>query len=100
MSNESADLVLADARHLKWRALDPLERALMRLCGVCLVGFTSTTLLDVMAKAAAPEIHLPQAVEEQQGALDQGVLELALHELERRESAYLQQQPPFGAISQ
>ena len=45
-----ADLVLAADRHLKWPALDPLERVLMQLCGVCLVGFTSTTLLDVVAR--------------------------------------------------
>jgi hypothetical protein len=54
----------------------------------------------VVAKAAAPEIHFPQAVEEQKSRLDQRVFEFALHELERRESAYLQQQPPFGAISE
>ena len=48
-----ADLVLAADRHLKWRALDPLERVLMQLCGVCLVGFTSTTLLDVVTRVAA-----------------------------------------------
>ena len=47
-----ADLVHAADRHLKWRALDPLERTLMRLCGACLVGFTSTTLLDVAARVA------------------------------------------------
>jgi TRAP-type C4-dicarboxylate transport system permease small subunit len=50
VSNDRSDLVLAADRRLKWRALDPLERALMRLCGVCLVGFTSTTLLDVVAR--------------------------------------------------
>jgi TRAP-type transport system small permease protein len=48
--DEDADLVLAADRHLKWRALDPLERVLMRVCGICLVGFTSTTLLDVVAR--------------------------------------------------
>jgi TRAP-type transport system small permease protein len=62
VSNESADLVLAEARHLKWRALDPLERALMRLCGVCLVGFTSTTLLDVMARVIGHPLLWPQEV--------------------------------------
>ena len=49
-----ADLVLAADRHLKWRALDPLERILMQLCGVCLIGFTSTTLLDVVAQSGRP----------------------------------------------
>ena len=50
--DERADLVLAADRHLKWRALDPLESVLMQLCGVCLVGFTSTTLLDIVARVA------------------------------------------------
>jgi TRAP-type C4-dicarboxylate transport system permease small subunit len=57
-----ADLVLAADRHLKWRALDPLERVLMQLCGVCLVGFTSTTLLDVMARIAGYPLLWPQEV--------------------------------------
>jgi TRAP-type C4-dicarboxylate transport system permease small subunit len=58
--DERADLVLAADRHLKWRALDPLERALMQLCGVCLVGFTSTTLLDVVARVAGHPLLWPQ----------------------------------------
>lgn len=29
-------LVLQEQRHLKWRALDPLENVLMILCGVCI----------------------------------------------------------------
>jgi TRAP-type transport system small permease protein len=61
MSNQS-DLVLAGERHLKWRALDPLERMLMRLCGVCLVGFTSTTLLDVLARVVGHPLLWPQEV--------------------------------------
>jgi len=60
--DERADLVLAADRHLKWRALDPLERALMWLCGVCLVGFTSTTLLDVVARVAGHPLLWPQEV--------------------------------------
>ena len=58
--DERADLVHAVDRHLKWRALDPLERALMRLSGVCLVGFTSTTLLDVVARVAGHPLLWPQ----------------------------------------
>jgi len=57
-----ADLVLAADRHLKWRALDPLERVLMQLCGVCLVGFTSTTLLDVVARIVGHPLLWPQEV--------------------------------------
>lgn len=57
-----ADLVLASDRHLKWRALDPLERVLMQLCGVCLIGFTSTTLLDVVARIVGHPLLWPQEV--------------------------------------
>src|ERR1700728_2066594 len=60
--DERADLVLAADRHLKWRALDPLERVLMVLCGVCLVGFTSTTLLDVIARVLGHPLLWPQEV--------------------------------------
>jgi TRAP-type C4-dicarboxylate transport system permease small subunit len=62
VSNERNDLVLAADRRLKWRALDPLERMLMRLCGVCLVGFTSTTLLDVVARVVGHPLLWPQEV--------------------------------------
>src|SRR5271163_411891 len=57
-----ADFVLAADRHLKWRALDPLERILMQLCGMCLVGFTSTTLLDVVARIVGHPLLWPQEV--------------------------------------
>ena len=57
-----ADLVLDADRHLKWRALDPIERILMQLCGVCLAGFTSTTLLDVLARVAGQPLLWPQEV--------------------------------------
>ena len=55
-----ADLVLDADRHLKWRALDPIERILMQLCGVCLAGFTSTTLLDVLARVAGHPLLWPR----------------------------------------
>ena len=32
----------------------------MQLCGVCLVGFTSTTLLDIVARAAGHPLLWPQ----------------------------------------
>ena len=32
-------LVLQEQRHLKWRALDPLEHLLMILCGIAITGF-------------------------------------------------------------
>jgi TRAP-type C4-dicarboxylate transport system permease small subunit len=57
-----ADLVLVTDRHLKWPLLDPLEHVLMQLCGLCLVGFTSTTLLDVVARAGGHPLLWPQEV--------------------------------------
>src|SRR5262249_899760 len=47
----SADaLVLQRQRHLKWRALDVLERILMWLCGVTLLGFTTSVILDIVTR--------------------------------------------------
>ena len=37
-------------RHLKWRELDWLEWLLMILCGVCLVGFSTSVFLDVFTR--------------------------------------------------
>jgi TRAP-type C4-dicarboxylate transport system permease small subunit len=43
-------LVLKRQRHLKWRALDPLETALMMLCGLLLFGFCTTVILDIVTR--------------------------------------------------
>ena len=43
-------LVQESQRHLKWRALDPLERALMILCGVAITGFTVTVTCDIVTR--------------------------------------------------
>ena len=43
-------LLLKRQRHLKWRALDPLEIALMMLCGLLLFGFCSTVILDIVTR--------------------------------------------------
>jgi TRAP-type C4-dicarboxylate transport system permease small subunit len=43
-------LVLNRQRHLKWRALDPLESALMLLCGLLLFGFCSTVIFDIVTR--------------------------------------------------
>jgi TRAP-type C4-dicarboxylate transport system permease small subunit len=48
-------LVVERHRHLKWRALDPLEQVLMLLCGVSIVGFTLSVFLDVVTRS----IHYP-----------------------------------------
>ena len=46
----SVELIQSSDRHLKWPALDGLERVLMVLCGVCLAGFTSSVLADVVTR--------------------------------------------------
>src|ERR1700730_2371922 len=43
-------LVLERQRHLKWRALDPLETVLMMLCGLLLFGFCTTVILDIITR--------------------------------------------------
>src|SRR5713101_1440645 len=43
-------LVLKRQRHLKWRALDPLETVLMMLCGLLLFGFCTTVILDIVTR--------------------------------------------------
>jgi TRAP-type C4-dicarboxylate transport system permease small subunit len=46
----TAPIVLDTDRHLKWPALDRLEKTLMVLCGICLTGFTVSTLVDVVTR--------------------------------------------------
>jgi TRAP-type transport system small permease protein len=43
-------LVLDRHRHLKWKALDPIEAVLMVLCGVSIAGFTLSVLCDVVTR--------------------------------------------------
>ena len=43
-------LVLGRQRHLKWRALDGLELALMIACGLTLFGFCTTVCLDIVTR--------------------------------------------------
>jgi TRAP-type C4-dicarboxylate transport system permease small subunit len=49
-------LVLARHRHLKWRALDPLEHVLMLFCGISIAGFTFSVFLDVVTRTAGVPI--------------------------------------------
>jgi TRAP-type C4-dicarboxylate transport system permease small subunit len=59
VSNRS--LVLQRHRHLKSKALDPLEAALMVLCGVSIIGFTGAVFLDVVTREiGAPWLWLQQ----------------------------------------
>jgi TRAP-type transport system small permease protein len=43
-------LVVDRHRHLKWRALDPLEHLLMVLCGISIAGFTLSVFCDVVTR--------------------------------------------------
>jgi TRAP-type C4-dicarboxylate transport system permease small subunit len=43
-------LVSQRQRHLKWPALDPLEVALMMLCGILLCGFCTTVISDIITR--------------------------------------------------
>jgi TRAP-type C4-dicarboxylate transport system permease small subunit len=48
--SEGRGLVSGAQRHLKWTALDGLERVLMILCGVTLAGFTVSVTLDILTR--------------------------------------------------
>ena len=43
-------LVIDRHRHLKWKALDPLEHLLMVFCGISIAGFTFSVFLDVVTR--------------------------------------------------
>jgi TRAP-type C4-dicarboxylate transport system permease small subunit len=47
---DSRGLVLQRHRHLKWKAFDPLEAALMVLGGISIVGFTLSVFFDVVTR--------------------------------------------------
>lgn len=60
--SEQGDLVLQTQRHLKWRAFDMLERALMILCGVAITGFTVLVLCDIVTRTIGrPWLWLQEA---------------------------------------
>ena len=46
----SQSLIIARHRHLKWKALDPLEAVLMTLCGLSIAGFTLSVFCDVVTR--------------------------------------------------
>jgi TRAP-type C4-dicarboxylate transport system permease small subunit len=57
----ASELVLQRQRHLKWRAFDVLETILMVLCGVCLLGFSATVVLDIVTRTlGAPWLWLQE----------------------------------------
>jgi TRAP-type C4-dicarboxylate transport system permease small subunit len=43
-------IVLQRDRHLKWRAFDALELALMLLCGLCIIGFSTSVVFDIVTR--------------------------------------------------
>src|SRR6516165_9685709 len=43
-------LILQRQRHLKWKALDPLEALLMTLCGALLFGFSLSVCCDIVTR--------------------------------------------------
>jgi TRAP-type C4-dicarboxylate transport system permease small subunit len=55
-------LVLQRHRHLKWRALDWLELALMMLCGVLCFGFSLSVVFDIFTRTIGhPWLWLQEA---------------------------------------
>ena len=55
-------LVLQEQRHLKWRALDPLEQILMILCGVAITGFCVLVMCDIVTRTIGhPWLWLQEA---------------------------------------
>jgi TRAP-type C4-dicarboxylate transport system permease small subunit len=55
-------LVLQQQRHLKWRALDPIEHILMILCGVAIAGFCALVLCDIVTRSIGrPWLWLQEA---------------------------------------
>ena len=48
MAGPARPIVAQTDRHLKWRALDGLEHALMVACGVCLACFSASVFADVL----------------------------------------------------
>ena len=60
--SSSDGLVLQAQRHLKWRALDPLENALMILCGIAITGFSVLVMCDIITRTIGhPWLWLQEA---------------------------------------
>lgn len=55
-------LVLERQRHLKWRWLDPLEQALMVMCGLALAAFSCTVFFDVVTRSLGHPVLWVQEV--------------------------------------
>jgi TRAP-type C4-dicarboxylate transport system permease small subunit len=48
--SDRSHIVLQRARHLKWRAFDPLEVVLMIVCGVAIAGFSLSVAFDIVTR--------------------------------------------------
>jgi TRAP-type C4-dicarboxylate transport system permease small subunit len=48
--SKSDALVMQRQRHLKWPALDVLEKVLMVGCGLTLLGFTTSVMFDIVTR--------------------------------------------------
>jgi len=60
MANER-ELIIQRHRHLKWRALDPLEALLMILAGISIAAFTLSVFCDVVTRTiGAPWLWLQE----------------------------------------
>ena len=53
-------LVLQEQRHLKWRALDPLENLLMIICGIAITGFSVVVMADIVTRATGHPLFWAQ----------------------------------------
>jgi len=61
---EDRSLVLNRQRHLKWRALDRLEAVLMVLCGITLLGFSTSVVFDIVTRTiGAPWLWLQEVTQ-------------------------------------
>ena len=49
--SDRTQIVLQRDRHLKWRAFDPLEAALMVLCGIAIAGFSVSVVCDIVTRS-------------------------------------------------
>src|SRR5262245_47686505 len=52
----------------------------------------------MVTESATAQVYFPQAIEEQQTALDHGVFELAFYQFEWRQRTHLEQQPALRAL--
>lgn len=62
MTENTGTVVSGRDRHLKWKAFDTIERALMWLSGLLLATFSVTVLLDVVTRSIGRPINSLQEI--------------------------------------